>query len=59
MKDVKDDRRVKYTKMVLKESFINLLEKRIYHRLQSKKSVRMLILIVPPFIHIIPMYMTC
>ena len=28
MKNDKDDRRVKYTKMVLKESFINLLEKK-------------------------------
>ena len=28
MKDVKDDRRVRYTKMVLKDSFIGLLEKK-------------------------------
>ena len=41
MKNDKDDRRVKYTKMVLKESFINLLEKRISHSLLLKKSVRM------------------
>ncbi len=37
MKDVKDDRRVKYTKMVLKESFINLLEKKDISQITVKE----------------------
>ena len=41
MKNGKDDRRVKYTKMVLKDSFIKLLEKKTSRRLQSKKFVKM------------------
>ena len=37
MKDVKDDRRVKYTKMVLKDSFINLLEKKNISQITVKE----------------------
>ncbi len=37
MKRKKDDRRVKYTKMVLKESFINLLEKKNISKISVKE----------------------
>ncbi|HZK56693.1 MAG TPA: TetR/AcrR family transcriptional regulator C-terminal domain-containing protein [Clostridia bacterium] len=37
MKERKDDRRVKYTKMVLKESFINLLEKKDISKISVKE----------------------
>jgi len=37
MKKKKDDRRVKYTKMVLKESFIKLLEKKEISRITIKE----------------------
>lgn len=37
MKDAKDDRRVKYTKMVLKESFIDLLEKKDMSQITVKE----------------------
>lgn len=37
MKNVKEDRRVKYTKMVLKESFINLLEKKDISQITVKE----------------------
>jgi len=37
MKKKKDDRRVKYTKMVLKESFINLLEKKDISKISVKE----------------------
>jgi AcrR family transcriptional regulator len=37
MKNEKDDRRVKYTKMVLKESFINLLEKKDISQISIKE----------------------
>lgn len=37
MKSMKDDRRVKYTKMVLKESFINLLEKKEISQITIKE----------------------
>lgn len=37
MKDAKDDRRVKYTKMVLKESFINLLENKNISQITVKE----------------------
>ena len=37
MRESKDDRRVKYTKMVIKESFINLLEKKDLSRITVKE----------------------
>ncbi|TAH74748.1 MAG: TetR/AcrR family transcriptional regulator [Anaerolineaceae bacterium] len=37
MKSVKDDRRVKYTKMVLKDSFISLLEKKDISQITVKE----------------------
>lgn len=37
MKHGKEDRRVKYTKMVLKESFLNLLEKKDISRITVKE----------------------
>lgn len=37
MKEKKDDRRVKYTKMVLKESFISLLEKKNISKITVKE----------------------
>ncbi len=37
MRSTKDDRRVKYTKMVLKESFINLLEKKDLSQISIKE----------------------
>ncbi len=37
MKNTKDDRRVKYTKMVLKESFIKLLEKKDISQITIKE----------------------
>jgi AcrR family transcriptional regulator len=37
MRSSKDDRRVKYTKMVLKESFINLLEKKDISQISIKE----------------------
>ena len=37
MKQAREDRRVKYTKMVLKESFINLLEKKEISQITIKE----------------------
>ena len=37
MKDIKDDRRVRYTKMVLKDSFISLLEKKDISQITVKE----------------------